>query len=610
MVGSGRAGMDPTGAASMLGRMNAALSAGGAKGEASQFFTSMVANRMGLDPLQMQVLREGGMFATKDQMFGFDRNGKASPYMAYMGQTGPTGSSTFYDETRKLIEEKYAGNSESQKLLRANAFANHTGLNMNQAMAALSLKPNEMGELQKYAGDMKGMNASGLLNLSKAVTGTDDDRKALADQFRGRSDVSQKDKEELEKAMKGSAEDQKSVLAKLSAQYEQERTQGQEIRDSRAALDNIKTKMADYAVPALLDIRKGILHLAGKGDKTPAQVMEDIARAESKDAISGIHSGYESTRKKLRDERTGLLDEERGLRGKRAMGQISEEEYNKRRGEIQERLKGIDGEMDAAKTDRDSRIKTEEQALPGRINAARQSATTAAAAGTPNGAGSSVPMASSMSDIADPEKRKNLKIFSDVVAMSEGANYNTLVGQGKFNKAITDLGQHPNKVGLVTADGPSTAAGRYQFVNRTWRGLAAKLGLTDFSPESQDKAFIETLRQRGVLDMVLNGDFEGAARKPGMGNEWQSLPTGSSPNQGKHSWDAFRKMVETAKKNYTGTPLPEVPNGQNWGRGSAVSFDPLRVDIVHKDSSGREVAPRQELQTRVTAPQPDVSDRR
>jgi hypothetical protein len=72
MASSGIAGMDVQGAAGMLARINSTIAAGGAKGEASQFFTGLVGHRLGLDPIRTQILREGGAFATNDTMFGKD----------------------------------------------------------------------------------------------------------------------------------------------------------------------------------------------------------------------------------------------------------------------------------------------------------------------------------------------------------------------------------------------------------------------------------------------------------------------------------------------------------------------------------------------------------
>lgn len=78
----------------------------------------------------------------------------------------------------------------------------------------------------------------------------------------------------------------------------------------------------------------------------------------------------------------------------------------------------------------------------------------------------------------------------------------------------------------------STAAGKYQIIKRTWASVRDKLGLTDFSPASQDAAAAELLRQRGALGPLARGDFAGAvsaARK-----EWASLP-GAGYGQGERT---------------------------------------------------------------------------
>lgn len=124
----------------------------------------------------------------------------------------------------------------------------------------------------------------------------------------------------------------------------------------------------------------------------------------------------------------------------------------------------------------------------------------------------------------------NVKKFLDFLGESEGADYDVIVG-GK--ERITDFSTHPRKVGLRTADGPSTAAGKYQITASTYDDIAPKLGITDFSPESQDKIAEEIIRQEGALEDVQNGDFAKAINK--LGGRWASLPS-SKYSQPKHDW--------------------------------------------------------------------------
>jgi muramidase (phage lysozyme) len=62
--------------------------------------------------------------------------------------------------------------------------------------------------------------------------------------------------------------------------------------------------------------------------------------------------------------------------------------------------------------------------------------------------------------------------------------YNTIVGGKQFQ----GFEKHPGITGVVTAAGPSTAAGRYQFTKTTWDEISKRYGITDFSPENQDIA--------------------------------------------------------------------------------------------------------------------------
>ena len=284
MVGSGIAGMDPTGAAGMLGKINSSLMGGGAKGEASQFFTAMVGQRMGLDPLQTQLLREGGAFATPDQVFG-----KGSIYERATGRTGPGGSQNFLSGTRGLLDQAYGGNSEQSIMLRAQATANHLGINMTQAMALGTLQPNQMGDLEgmlKNQGLKIGdINMGGLASLSKVVSGTSDERLGVASQLwsrTGKDALSKPERDALDKVMKeGSEQEQKEMLSALVATRDQEMTQGKDIRDSKTALENIKTTLADQLLPVTQSMRDGIMWMAGgKDGKSSQTIREDMAKAD------------------------------------------------------------------------------------------------------------------------------------------------------------------------------------------------------------------------------------------------------------------------------------------------------------------------------------------
>lgn len=120
----------------------------------------------------------------------------------------------------------------------------------------------------------------------------------------------------------------------------------------------------------------------------------------------------------------------------------------------------------------------------------------------------------------------NQRAFLDMIAFAEGTSgpngYRTLFGGGLFDS----FADHPrqrfpftNKRGekLYT-----TAAGRYQFLSRTWDALVRKLYLPDFGPESQDIAAWELIRERGATKDVEAGRIATAIAK--VAPVWASLP--------------------------------------------------------------------------------------
>ncbi len=120
----------------------------------------------------------------------------------------------------------------------------------------------------------------------------------------------------------------------------------------------------------------------------------------------------------------------------------------------------------------------------------------------------------------------------DTIAGAEGADYNTLYG----GKTFSDFSQHPGL--LINAYGrKSTAAGRYQFVNSTYRELRKEKGLfSSFNEEEQDTAALYLIQKKGVTQELLEksietGDFNQVWDR--LASTWASFPTSRNP-RGKH----------------------------------------------------------------------------
>jgi muramidase (phage lysozyme) len=119
----------------------------------------------------------------------------------------------------------------------------------------------------------------------------------------------------------------------------------------------------------------------------------------------------------------------------------------------------------------------------------------------------------------------NVKAFLDMIAYGEGmtnepdGGYKTIVGYQRFSS----YRQHPNKcIYIRSIRDCSTAAGRYQFLNKTWYRLQSRLRLPDFSPESQDKAAIQLLKDGGILHLIQQGKIDQAIFK--SSRIWASMP--------------------------------------------------------------------------------------
>ncbi len=132
-----------------------------------------------------------------------------------------------------------------------------------------------------------------------------------------------------------------------------------------------------------------------------------------------------------------------------------------------------------------------------------------------------------LGDQVDPGTAdRNRRAFLDMIAYSEGTagpnGYRTM-----FGGTLTDsLADHPRQFFSFTDKAgrnlKTSAAGRYQFLSRTWDELAKALSLPDFGPASQDAAALELIRRRGALKDVDAGRISAAIAK--CAPIWASMP--------------------------------------------------------------------------------------
>lgn len=120
-------------------------------------------------------------------------------------------------------------------------------------------------------------------------------------------------------------------------------------------------------------------------------------------------------------------------------------------------------------------------------------------------------------------KQPQVRALLNTIRYAEGtpgpAGYQTMFGGGKFS----DLSRHPDQV--VRSGGySSAAAGAYQFLPGTWKGIAGELGLKKFGPEEQDIAALGLIERRGALQPFLGGAKFGTVMDK-LAPEWASLPT-------------------------------------------------------------------------------------
>lgn len=147
------------------------------------------------------------------------------------------------------------------------------------------------------------------------------------------------------------------------------------------------------------------------------------------------------------------------------------------------------------------------------------------------------------------DKNTQLRAFLDMLAYSEGTDngrqptnnhgYDVIVG----GKLFYDYSKHPGVYVKLNPRLTSSAAGRYQILEKFAKHYMKQLRLPDFGPDSQDKIAIQLIKECKALDDIYAGRIHSAVYK--CRSRWASLP-GAGYNQHEQKIEKLIAVFEKA----------------------------------------------------------------
>lgn len=291
LMSSGIPGMDLQGVTGLLGRANAALMQGGAMGDPSKAFMARMALRNGInDPMALRVLQSGGAFGTISSTLGPD-----SLYSKRFGGNYG-GDQTLLEMTRAGIHRQYGYGKESVL-----ALANHLGVGINDAIAIDQMSTGSIrgvsARMSRLGLDVNSINPGSYAAIGQVESGKG--LEAMGNQYLQRGGLDAGERQRLTDALKGTdPEKLKDVLTEVAAKHGGTQTEGSQIRDNVAKLNNTLEDYAKNALPALNMMRMALVKMAG-GGSDEASLRQGYANNEKSVRQRRIDLRYDNANREL-----------------------------------------------------------------------------------------------------------------------------------------------------------------------------------------------------------------------------------------------------------------------------------------------------------------------
>lgn len=151
-------------------------------------------------------------------------------------------------------------------------------------------------------------------------------------------------------------------------------------------------------------------------------------------------------------------------------------------------------------------------------------------------------------------KSPSVKAMLDTIAYAE-ATMNDQGYQTQFGFQYFDnLNDHPRRIICKEYKGDwlcSSAAGRYQILQKTWDRIAKKINARDFTPYEQDRAAVHLLAENNALELTAKKflsqtDFKKVLSR--INTIWASLPGSPYGQPTRSAKDLYMVYVEQFQK--------------------------------------------------------------
>lgn len=303
LMSSGIPGMDLQGSTNLLGRINASLQRGGAMGDPSRAFMARIALRNGINnPMALEVLQSGGAFGTISSTLGPD-----SLYGQRFGGSYH-GDQTLLDMTRQGIHRAYGYGPDSIV-----ALSRHLGVGINDALAIDQMSSADMSgvsdRLRRLKINPDSVNATSYAALGQIQSGKG--LEVMGNEYLKRGALDAGERQRLTDALRGADPQKlKDVLTEVAATHGPAKTEGSEIRDNVAKLNNQFEDYARRALPALDVMRMALVKMTGGSEDSLRRDYEKGMRLDTQQQARRKYGwrldAYQQEMNTLQDKGVGM----------------------------------------------------------------------------------------------------------------------------------------------------------------------------------------------------------------------------------------------------------------------------------------------------------------